>query len=350
MNKSATNDVFVTEIEAYGTDLVQEGWSTDTSTFFTQGLNLNANVKAASNLSFSFGYYINRADTNPVSLLDSIGGIFTNIFSKTKSGEDDELTSNVSKSYNASATWTPYKLLTTTLRFSRSKAFDNKDNTDVSSNTYSLSFNSSPLPTLDTNLSLTRSDSYSFEEKQSTTDSYVLSVGSRLYRNVNMITDIGYTQLKSYTEDTSSSTSSIRGTLDAPLTKNLYGSLTYGFSWTSSDSSSYDSKDGSITITYRPGQFINLSGNFKVSDTGGDKSASEGLSMDWLPLPAIRLNISYQHTSTEPATSVTDSLSGYGIWYITKFMEVQLTSTYNRQANEEETESFNIGGNLTCRF
>jgi hypothetical protein len=344
-------DVLITEIEAYGIDVVpQTGKLSDTSTFFTQGLNLSANLRATSNLSFSFSYFINRADQSPESVIDSIGGIFTNIFSKTETSQDEKLTSNVSKTYSASSTWVPHKLLTTTLRFSRSKAFDNKGETDVSSNTYSLSFSSSPLPTLDTTISLNRSDLYSFEEKQTTNDSYLLSIGSKLYRDLNMITDIGYTQSKSYTEDNQSSTVSIRGTLDARLTKKLYGNLTYGFSWASSDGSSSSSKDGSMIITYRPGQFINLSGSFKVSDSDGDTSASEGLSMDWLPLPAIRLDLSYQHGSTDSGASTSDSLSSYGIWYITKFMEVQLTYNYSRNAGEKESESHNFAGNLTCRF
>ncbi|MEW6418227.1 MAG: hypothetical protein AB1480_08910 [Nitrospirota bacterium] len=351
VNAFGITDVLVTEIEAYGTDEVPEtGKLTDTSTFFTQGLNLNANVRATNNLSFSFGYFINRADQSPRSVIDSIGGIFTNIFSKTKSDQDEKLTSNVTKSYSASSTWVPHRLLTTTLRFSRSKAFDNKGEIDVSSNTYSLSFSSSPLPTLDTTLSLNKNDSYSFDEKQTTSDSYLLTVGSKLYRDLNMTTDIGYTQSKSYTESTQSSTSFINGTLDAHLTNKLYGSLTYGLSWTSSDGSSSSLKSGSMIITYIPGRFINLSGSLQVSDTDGDTSATEGLSMDWLPLPAIRLNLSYQHNSTEPGPSVSDSLSGYGIWYITKFMEVQLTYNYKHEANEKKAESYNFGGNLTCRF
>jgi len=350
VNAIGITDVLVTEIEAYGTDVVPQTGKTDTSIFYTQGLNLNASLRATGNLSFSFGYFINRADQSPESFLDSIGGIFTNIFSKTRSGQGEKLTSNVSRSYNASSTWVPHRLLVTTLRFSGSEAFDNKGETDVSSNTYSLSFSSSPLPTLDTTLSLNRSDSYSFDEKQSTSDSYLLSIGSRPYRDVNMITDIGYTQSKTYATDTQSSTRSIRGTLDAPLTKKLYGSLTYGFSWTSSDGSSSSSKDGSMTVTYRPGQFINLSGSFRVSDADGNTSTTEGFLVDWLPLPVIRLNLNYQHSSTEPESATTDSLGGYAMWYITKFIDAQITSTYTRNVSEKKTETYSLGGNLTCRF
>lgn len=351
VNAPGITDVLVTEIEAFGTDVIpQTGKLVDVTTFFTQGLTLNANLRATNKLNFSFNYFINRADQNPESIINSIGGIFANIFSKSKTDQEEKLMSNVTRTYGASSTWMAHRLLTTTLRLQRSEAFDNKDETDFSSNTYSLAFSSSPLPTLDTNLSVIRSESYSFGEKQSVNNSYLLSIGSRLYRNVNMITDVGYTQSKSYTTDTQSSIRSIRGALDAPLTKKLYGSLTYGFSWTSSDSSSSSSKDGSMILTYRPGRFVNLSGSFRVSETDGSRTASEGFFIDWLPLPAIRLNLSYQHSSTEPGPSISDSLSGYGIWYITKFMDARLTYSYTRNTNEKKTESYNVGGNLTCRF
>jgi hypothetical protein len=351
LQTASIGNVLVTEIEAYGTDVVSKtGKLTDVTTFFSQGVNLNANLRATDKLSFSLNYFINRADQNPESIVDSIGGIFANILSKSQKDQEESLRSNVTRTYGASSTWLTHRLLTTTLRLQRSEAFDNKDETDFSSNTYSLAFSSSPLPTLDANLSLIRSYSYSFDEKQFMNNSYLLSIGSRLYKDVNMITDVGYTQSKSYTTDTQSSTRSIRGTLDAPLTMKLYGSLMYGFSWTSSDGSSSSSKDGSLILTYRPGRFVNLSGSFRVSDTDGSRTTSEGVLVDWLPLPAIRLNLNYQHSTSKPEPSTIDSLSGYGIWYITKFMDLRLTYSYTRNTNDKKSETYTYGGNLTCRF
>jgi hypothetical protein len=352
LTKSSSNDdVFITEIEAYGTDVVSKtGELTNVTTFFSQGVNLNANLRATDRLNFSLNYFINRADQNPESIVDSIGGIFANILTKSTTDKEERLRSNVTRTYGASSTWMAHRLLTTTLRLQRNEAFDNRDETDISSNTYSLVFSSSPLPTLDTNLSVIRSESYSFDEKQSINNLYLLSLGSRLYRNVNMITDIGYTQSRSYTTDTKSSTRSITGALDAPLTKKLYGSLTYGFSWRSSDDSSYSSKDGSVILTYRPGRFINLSGSFRISAADGSRTTSEGFLADWLPLPAIRLNLNYQHSASKPETSTVDSLSGYGIWYITKFIDLRLTYSYTRDTDENKSETYTYGGNLTCRF
>jgi hypothetical protein len=353
---SLSNNVFVTEIEAYGTDEIsQTGELTDVTTFFTQGLNLNANLKATNRLSFSFNYFINKADQNPESIVNSMSGIFANIFSKSKGGQEEKMRSNITRSYGATSTWMAHRLLTTILRLQRSEAFDNKGETDFSSNTYSLAFSSSPLPTLDTNLSLIRSESYSFDEKQSVNNSYLLSIGSRLYTNVNMITDMGYTQSKSYATDTQSSARYISGALDARLTRKLYGSLTYGFSWTSSGSTSSSSKDGGVILSYNLSRLVNFSGNFRISDTGGIRTTSEGFLVDWLPLPVVRLNLNYQHSTSKPDPLVSDSLSGYGIWYIMKFMDVRITYSYTLNKDEKKTETYNtetynLGGNLTCRF
>ena len=366
MEVASVTDVLVTEIEAFGTDVIpQSGKLSSESTFFTQGLNLNASLRPINTLMFSIDYFINRSDQNPESPLDSIEGIFSNIASKSITGKEEKFRSNVTRNYGAGATWLAHKLLTTTARFQRSEAFDNKEETDISSDTYSLTFSSSPLPTLDTNLSLIRSYSYSFGEKQSQNNLYLLSVGSKLYKGVNMITDVGYTQSKTYavsiqpsasattqplaTTATDSSTKYISGTLDARLSPKLSGNLIYALSWTSG-TTSVSSREGGAVVTYWPGRFINFSGTFRISDSGDNRSTLEGILMDWLLVPAIRLNLNYQHGNTESPSTTNDSVSGYVMWYITKFMDLQLTYSYTRNKADIKTETYNMGGNLTCRF
>jgi hypothetical protein len=361
LDNASISDVLVTEIEAYGTDIIpQSGKITDTITFFTQGINLNANLRPISKLIFTLDYFLTRADQDPASIINSISGAFANIVSKSIKENGNKLTSNVTRTYGATTKWLTHRLLTTTVRFQRNEAFDNKDETDLKSDTYSLAFNSSPLPTLDTNLSFIRTYSYDFSKKHSMNDLYLLTIGAKLYRNVNMITDIGYTQSRTYaiddphitttaSEDTKSSTRYIRGTFDARLTANLSGNLTYGFSRTTGNTSS-SSNDGTLIITYRPGKFINLSGSLKVLDTDNETTTSEGIFMDWLILPAIRTNVNYEHSNTEPDAATIDSFSGYLIWYVTRFLDFQFTYGYTRNVKEKKTETYNLGANLTCRF
>ena len=349
LQASDVSGVFVTEIEAYGTDTPDDDILTTVSTSFAQGLNFNASVKPLTKLSFTFHYSLNRTDQNPVSIMNSLNGIVGNIFSDSVSDEKENFSSNIARNYGISSTWLTHRLLTTTFRVQRSEAFDNKDETDSASNTYNVSFNTAPLPTLDANLSLTKSDSYSFNEKNSTNYSLLLSVGSKLYRDVNMVTDLGYTKSKSFASGATSTSRQLNGSIDAVITRRMSGALNYGFSWTDSDGSSSRSREGSTVITYRPGRFINITGNLKVSDSNGDLTASEGISMGWLPLRAIRLNINYQHSDSRPDTVKTDTLGTYAIWYITKFADVRSTYAYTQRKEDNETESYRFNTNLNCR-
>jgi hypothetical protein len=229
------------------------------------------------------------------------------------------------------------------------------DETDFSSNTYTLSFNSVPMPTLDTNLSFIRSDNYNFGKKETTNNSVLFSILSRLYRDVDMVTDMFYTRSKSYVTDSTSDTSSIRGSINATLTQKLYGSLIYGLSWTSIDNTSSTSShaaEGQTIITYRPGRFINITGNLRVLDMEDGTTTSEGILVDWLPVPALRLNLNYLHSNSdaESEASVRDLLSAYFIWYITKFLDLQVTYSYTREERDIETKNYTFGANLNCRF
>ncbi len=347
----AGNEVEVSEIKVFDIETVTEtGTVTDVNNFFNQGINLVANVRPVPKLSFSLNYFINRSDQNPISIWNSIGGVFSNLVSKSIN-EDDRLRSNVLRVYGASSEWLTHRLLTTTLRLQRNEAFDNRNETDFSSNTYSLSFNSVPLPTLDANLSLIRNDNYTFGEKETTNNSVLLSIVSKLYRDVNMVTDMGYTQSKSHITDIKSDTTSIRGSIDAHLTPKLYGSLIYGFSRiSSSDNTSADTTEGQTIITYRPGRFINITGTLRAMDVDGDTTTSEGILIDWLPLPALRLNLNYLHSNSDTEPTMSDLLSTYLIWYITKFLDLQITYSYTQEEREQVEKIYSIGANLNCRF
>ncbi len=343
------NDVFVTEVEAYGTDIVPStGELSEVTEFFTQGLSISAGLRPLKKLSFSLNFYLNRSDQTPESILNSISGMLTNVFIKPETELDKAMITNVTRTFAISSTWLTHRLLTTTFNFQRNEAFDNKDTTDIKSNTYSLSFSSSPLQSINTSLSLIRTDSYSFGEKQMNSNSILLSIGSRLYRDVNMVNDIGYTESKSYTNDTETSSRFITGSIHAIFTKKLSGNINYGFNWISSESTSSDSQEGKLQLTYRPGRFVNISGSYKILNTDSNITLTREFLMDWLPLPAIRLNLDYKNTYTELDSSTADTISSYLIWYITKFINAQLTYSYTLEKNDTKTEIHTFSGNLNC--
>jgi hypothetical protein len=350
VNAFGLTNVFVTEIEAYGSDQVDDDKLKTVSTSFNQQINLTAITRSSDTLSFTFNYYLDRADQNPQSVAESFTGIFGNIFSDTVSGDRNNFVSSINRNYGITTTWLTHRLVTTTFRVQRDETFDNMDLTDISSNTYNLSFTSEPLPTLHGTLSLIRSDNFDFGNKNTTSHSALLSIDSRLYREVNMVTDVSYTRSKSFISGTTTATRQLNGSIDANVTRKLYATMNYGLSWTESDDASSRSHDVNTIITYRPGRFISISGNLNANDADGKITTTEGLVVDWFPYRAIRLNLNYQHSNSDTSPSESDILSGYTIWYITKFADLRLTYGYTRQADINKTEIYSFNSILNCRF
>jgi len=182
MQTASTANVSVTEIEAYGTDLILSKETTDISESYNQGFDLSTSARLYENVTLALRYSLDRSDRNPDSVLSSIGGIFKNMFSDEISGDDADFRSIITRDYGATAIWEAHRLLTTSLRIQRSENFDDHNTNDFSSNSYNLSFNSAPLPSLDATLSVLRNDTYKFDNKENETNSVLLSVGSRLHR------------------------------------------------------------------------------------------------------------------------------------------------------------------------
>jgi hypothetical protein len=346
---SSVAGVQVTEIEAYGEDNV-EGMLLDVFSNYNQQLNFSVDVSPWDKWTFLFNYSIDRLDDNPESPLNSIGGMLENIFSDKIKEEHPDFSSNVTRNYSITSTWLTHRLFTTPFRLQRNETFDDADETDTSSNTYNLSFFSAPIPSVDASLTLIRHDSFNFDEKSTSNDSIVLSTGMELYRDVNMINDIGYTKVRSYVNGTSSSSRRLNGTIDALITKKLSSTLNYDFSWNESDGTSSRSSNHNITVTYRPGRFINLTGTLSYVDSNDETTTTEGILVDWLPLPAIRFNVNYQHSETDPGPSKSDSINSILTWYVTRFAELRTTYGYTKTVTTEETENINWKTSLNCRF
>jgi len=350
MQIASTANVSVTEIEAYGTDLILSTETTDKSISYNQGLDFRTNARLYENVTLSLHYRLDRSDRNPDSVLSSIGGIFKNMFSDEVSGDDANFRSTITRDYGATAIWEAHRLLTTSLRIQRSENFDDLKTTDFSSNSYNLSFNSAPLLTLDATLSLLRYDTYRFDNKENETNSVLLSVGSRLHRDVNMVTDAAYTKSEALSANTTSESYQLDGSIDANITRKLSGSINYGLLHTISGGSSSDSKNALLIFSYRPGRFINLSSNFRVLDSDGIVTTSEGFLADWIPLPALRLNLNYLHTNSDASPSRSDTFSSYLVWYIAKSADLRFTYNYTEKVDSSRTNSYGYNTFLNYRF
>jgi hypothetical protein len=351
LNTSIFANVFVTEIEAYGDDVFSTNESTSVINTFMQGIDMNASVRLFTKLSLAFNYSLDRSDTHPVSILNSTAGIFRNIFENSISSEDNaNFRSSVTRNYSIAASWVTHRLLTTTLSFQKNESFDNIDLNDFASNTYRLLFYSSPLPTLDTTLSLVKNESFSFGEKASINDSILYSLSGKLYTDVNMITDMEYTKSRTLASDSLSTAYAVNGTIDARLLQKLTGTFNFAFSRTTSDDIPIDLTEYFLILNHRPGRFINITGNFRITDSTDDLTIAEGVSADWRPLRAVRLTLSYEHSSSDPGPQKTDTLNGLIIWYLTKFADLRFTYSYAKTVEEIKSESYNYNTTLNSRF
>jgi hypothetical protein len=352
VNILGISKVLITEIEVHGTDEVKEtGKISDDSDQFSQGFAINANTPLLKTLNVSMHFSIDRFDQNPDSIPNSFTGIFKNMFTKLEHEEDKDLKINVSRSYGVNTSWEAHKHITTNLSYSRGEFFDNQNTVDSSSDSYNLSFSSDPLPTLTTHLSLSRTEGSGFGEKISASNTIVFSVDAKLYEYINMTTDMAYLKSESFATDTESTAYSLNGSIDAVFTRKLFASLIYNFQWISEETETRSSSDGIMKINYRPGRYIDLTGIFSISsDAEGNETTSEGIFIGWIPLPKIRLNLSYQHVDTTPDSSRSDSFNGSGTWKITEFMDANFSYSYNQRKQEKERSSQSISANLNCRF
>jgi hypothetical protein len=357
VNALGVTDVFITEVEAHGTDTVPEtGVFTDESRAYTNGFKMATSMKPHEKLTLTLDYSIDRSDEEIDSVFDSFTGTFKNLFSDSIDEQNDDFSSRVNRNYGASARWLTHRLLTTSLRYRRSEFFDSIGETDSDLDTYNISFRYTPLPTLGTNLIFTRNERFSFDEKATTENTVFLSVDSKLYRDIHMTTDLFHTQTDNFaTKDnpdgeSSSSSYAIRGIIDAVFTRELIGSFRYNLGWDSSDNEDSNDTQGFLArISYRPGRLINLSGVFSISSSNGDTTTTEVLGVDWLPLPAIKLSSSYRH-SDFPSGATLDTFTSTGNWTITKFLYAWISYNYRKSKEVSEFEDHSVTANLNCRF
>jgi hypothetical protein len=341
-------DVSVTEIEAYGTDVIPDTNVLErVSTNFKQGLSFSTSVKPLSNITVSLMYSLDRRDSNPVSLSDSFVGIITNIYSDEITGEKESFSSKITRSYGISTYWAAHRLLNSSVSFSRHASFDNKKSSDISSNTYRLTLNSSPLPTLSTNFVVNRNEGFSFDEKKSISDSMFVHIGSELYKGINMVSGFGFTQSEDVSSGTDTSTRFMDGTISARIKKGLSGSVGFNINWSDGVTKS---KSMNTNIAYRPARRINFSGKFAITSADENISMSEGISMGWLPLPVLRIATNWQRKQSDPGPNTSDKISASGTWYFTNFADFRFSYRYTRAVTAHKTEKHSFNINFNCGF
>lgn len=348
--QSSISNVEVTEIEAYGTDPYLEVETTTVTNSAMQELDLKSSYHIRENLTFIATYSLDRSDTNPDPLPLSIWDFLQNIADNSIEKDKSRFSSIVTRNYGLGMRWIPHSIIEVNTDVRRSESFDSSGNTDFRSDTYQTGLRSNPLPDFTTSLTLSRSNIYLFDERDSTVDSITLSLGMMLYEDVHMVNDLGYNHSKSYSTDITSSNYIVNSTIDASITKNTTGQINFSYNRAESGDDSSENRSAFVIITYRPGRFIDLSGNVRVTDSDGDQTYVEGITIGWRPLPVIQMNINYSHTDSDTDPTRADTASGTISWRLTKFATFDVTVNYSISEDTQKTENQSYSARLNCRF
>ncbi len=344
------SDVLVTEIEAYGTELITSREVVSVSKFYQQEIHIGAGMRIRENLNLDLSLYTKRMDTNMPSLKDSAGKVFKNIFSDPSVDLETEQRVEVTRSYSATLRWDPYSNLSSQARLQRFELVDNKGEKDHSANSFSLQLQYIPLQRLTTTLTLTRSESYEFDEKRSRNTTLTLTTDAKILRQLTMITDIGYHLTDDLIAGTETRGRFITGSLDVHFTNQIRSYITFGLERTSSEEESTTTKRASLTLNYRPGRTFTLSGNFSISDTEGDTTTSEGISLNWRPTRKLWFNLGASNSHREPDSIDTQSLHSSFTWYMRRFLDLRLTYSFNRQETDVQRQIHTLRLQLNCRI
>ncbi len=342
----------VTEIEARGSETLVAGVDNVKDTLVvSQGISLGTTVRPLPSLSLNLQYTLNRIDTDPESIAGALSGIFEDLFSRPGGNPGIQADINVFRNYGASASWRAHRLLTVTGRYFINESFDRAGSFDFSSTTYGLGFKSSPLPTLDATLTLTRTESFSFSLPAATNDSAVLSLAARLYENVTMQTDIGYTSDLVHATGITSASEYITGQINAVLTPRLNADARYSLRWSGTGGARSASHDTWLNLRYRPGRFLSLTARLRVEGSGAMLKLTQGLSIDWIPVKTVRAGLIYQRTTDDMTRLNESQLTAYASWKVTKFMEAGVNYTLlNKKDIMNVQNKYTLGLNLNCRF
>jgi hypothetical protein len=350
VNAVGVTNVEVTEIEAYGSEkLSGTGVERTTTESHRQELFLGGNANLG-RVRLTGTYSISKRNNGLVSVGESTGNLFRNIFGKP--GKDEETEANVEfiRFYRAGLLWSIQPMLMTDLDISRRETYDNQNNKDDHTNTYKLTFTSAPLPTLDTNLAFVRTENYRLQERESTTLTALLTIGTKLYPGVDMVTDMGYGTKESFTADTITDTYFINGNLNAKITDRLSGNLIYGIDWNTTDGETIKSDVWDVYLTYQPGKRISFSGNFQTATTESSQTTRQQIFIDWIPVRSVRLSGNYQHRESKPGPVINDQAYAAVNWTINRYLAFNYSLNYTADRNSMEEETYRFNAVIRGRF
>ncbi len=346
--KSDPNDLYVTEIEAYGF-VTYAPFTTIETEHTTQTIQANLGYKPTDWLSFTYDFMQDQRE-------------------ETQQEEEPDQEKTRRQTHNATGRVEKqlHKYLTAGAQYQKRLEY-NYEAEDKTTDTYLLQFLSSPLKTLDTDLSLNHTVSKEGGETQSKSSSALLQISAKLRDGANLDVNGDITRSENPVSQSDTTTKSVNSNLRLELTRMLTAEIEYNNNWTETEnpdgSASGRSWDGKTTFYWRPShEFYFRASCAMNSQNDGDKTFQMQYNMNWLMTEKMQFSMGHTLDEVVDKFDICDIFDIYKSdtlkstysadlsWNLSRTFSLRFNYDLKRQEADETTETQTFSTNLSARF
>ena len=328
------NDLYVTEIEAYGFVTFAPFTTTETEQT-TQTIQANLGYKPTDWLSFTYDFTQDQREET-----------------QQEDEPDQEKTSRQTHNATGRVEKQLHKYLTASAQYQKRLEYDSEAE-DKTTDTYLLHFLSSPLKTLDTDLSLNHTVSKEDSETQSKSSSALLQISAKLRDGADLDVNANITRSENPLSQSETTTKSVNSNLRLELTRMLTAEIEYNKNWTETenpdDSTTGRTHAAKCTLYWRPSHDFYFRGSYGVDrdENSGDETSQQQYNMSWLMSEKMQLNIGCTLNRNDAVSSTYSSdLS----WNLSRTFTLRFSYDLTCQEADETTETQTFSTNLSARF
>ncbi len=332
------NDLFVTEIEAYGSTTQAAFTTTDTEQT-TQTTQANLRYKPTDWLSFTYDFTQDEQES------EETGADST----KTKRSSHD-ISGRIGKEFKAHK----YLKIRPEYRRRQEYKYDSETETkDKTTDTYLLHFLSSPLKALNTDLLLNYTVSKEDGETHSKNSSALFQVAAKLREGADLDVDVNITRLENPVSQSETTTKSINSNLRLELTRMLTAEIEYGRNWTETQNSSGgttgQTSNAKTIFNWRPSHYFYFRASYGIDrdEQTGEETTQQQYNMNWLMTEKMRLDMGYilNRNGTISSTYSSDLY-----WNLSRIFTLRFGYNWTCQEADPITKTQTFTTNLSARF
>ncbi len=270
--------------------------------------------------------------------------------------EETEKTKRRAHSMNCRVERELHKYITAWAQYGRRMEYDSEAEADDKiTDTYLLHFLFSPLTTLNTDLSLNHTVSKEDGETESKSSSALLQISAKLREGADLNVDANITRSENLVSQSETTTKSISSDLRLELTRMLTAEIEYDTNWTETQKPEPDgdttgrTSNARIIFYWRPSHDFYFRGSYDIDrdENSGEETTQQQYNMNWLMTEKIQLDMGYTLNRND---SVSSTYAANLSWNLSRVFTLRFNYDWSRQKEEmtETTQTFTT--NLSARF